>query len=43
MGDRDRPFLLQLVGVAGDDNPVETIRRHQQSVKEAIDVPGATY
>ena len=43
MGNRDCPFLLQLVGVAGDDNPVATIRRHERSVKEALDLPGATY
>jgi FAD/FMN-containing dehydrogenase len=43
MGHRDLPFLVQLVGVTSATNTASAIRREQQSVKDALDLPGPTY
>ena len=43
MGNRDRPFLLHLVGIAGDSNSLEEVRRHQQSVRDRLGASERTY
>ena len=43
MGNRDRPFLLHLVGIAGDGNSLEEVRQHQQSVRDRLGASERTY